>query len=87
MVEKEVQVRNDDINSTNYKKRLFHQLTLGEKVSIVHAVLIEMEHHKDVAREYRVPVSLVSRLVFKIKRNKKYLGELMDQYKAKEEKH
>ena len=55
------------------KKKAFHQLTLQERVDIVHDVFVEKESRDEIAVKYCVSKQFIIRLVHKLKTNKKYL--------------
>ena len=52
------------------------QLTLGDKIDILHSIYIDKETHKDAARKHFVKLALVQSLVTKAKRNKNFLADL-----------
>ena len=52
------------------------RLSLKEKVGVIYAVLVEHEYQAYVAKQYRVKPTVVSVLVNKAKKNKKFLEEL-----------
>ena len=52
-------------------------LSLQEKVSIAHQVLVQFQHQRDVAKEYRIGQSVVTKLIKKAKSNAAFFEELM----------
>ena len=60
----------------NYRKRRSSELSLEEKIAIVHDYLIGKEKQSEVAKVHRVTTSLVCALVLKARRNPKFLEEL-----------
>jgi len=73
-----------DFPGNKYAKRSSHQLTVEEKIAIVHAVVVDDRTFDDAARLHRVSKALAKSLVAKAKRNKKFLSDLIDNQKAKE---
>ena len=65
------------------KVRKLNKLTVAEKTRIVHEVVIGKSLHHEVAFQYQVNVRSVDLLVQRIRKNPKYLNELM---KAEEKK-
>ena len=59
MIENEKQ---ETVAGVQYKRRRLKDLSTGDRVSIVHAVMVEHQFRRDVAREYRVSVDMVTRL-------------------------
>ena len=59
-----------------YATRHMSELSLEEKIAIVHAYLCEKELQVDIARKYSVKPALVSSLVCKAKRSKHFLKDL-----------
>ena len=53
------------------------RLSVPEKLAILHKVLVLFELQKDVAKEFRLRVQVVSSLVCKVKNNPKLLNELV----------
>ena len=58
-------------------------LPMSAKVSMAHKVLVEHETQAAVAKEYRVGVGVVHRLVSQLRKNKCLLDELSDIQTAK----
>ena len=56
-----------------YAVRKRKDLTTSEIMEIVHKVYVKKQMQKDVAKEHRLKQIMVSRLVVKAKKNKKYL--------------
>ena len=52
-------------------------MTLNERIAAVHAVLVGHEKHADVAKQYRVKPPVIGQLVFKAKKHKAFLEELL----------
>ncbi len=52
-------------------------LTISERIDIAHRVLVGYEMHADLAREYRVSSGVIAQLIFKAKRHKGFLKELL----------
>ena len=61
-------------------------LSLQEKVGIAHKVLIQFKHQKDVAKEYRVGQSVITKLIKKARSNAAFFEELMAKDDAKDRK-
>ena len=59
------------------KARKRGTLSLGDKVDIVHQVLVEHEMVADVAKEYRVSQQVVQILVTKARKKKGFFEELL----------
>lgn len=59
-------------------------LTVGEKVSIVHSVLVKKMLQKDVAKMFRVSPAVVCKLSGRAERNKEFLDCLFDKRDQKE---
>jgi hypothetical protein len=60
----------------SYKGRSQSQLTLEDKIAILHSIFVDHESYRDAARKHWVKQSLVQTLVIKAKRNKHFLAEL-----------
>ena len=60
-------------------------LTIGEKVAIVHSIIVDLNTMSDVAKEYRVTVACISNLVRAAKKVPGFLRELHDKQIRKEE--
>lgn len=60
----------------NYRKRKYHQLSVAEKVDMVHDVLIEKDSFAYIAKKYRVNKQLIDKLMKKVKTNKRFFKEL-----------
>ena len=43
-----------ETNSQPYKKRKLYQLTVDERINIVHSVIIDKEYHQDIAIRFGV---------------------------------
>ena len=54
-------------------------LSISQKVSIVHKVLVMKEKQKDVAQEHRASIQTVCRLAKKAEKNKDFLKELLSE--------
>ena len=57
----------------SYKKRKNHELSVEEMVDIVYSVVVEKDHHSDVADAFGVDVTLIHRLVRKARLDPLYL--------------
>jgi hypothetical protein len=69
----------DTVRNSNASKRLKRkmcQLLTQEKISIVHAVIVNLRSHCDVSFEFNVKPQLVSNLVTRAKRNRQFLEEI-----------
>jgi len=53
-------------------------LTIGEKISIVHQVLVGHEKQADVAKAHRVSPGVVAALMLKTRRSPKFLKEMLE---------
>jgi len=51
-------------------------LTLTDKVSIVHSVMVDNESYDDAARKHKVSIRLINFLVQKVKKNPKLFDEM-----------
>jgi transposase-like protein len=63
-------------NASKRSMRKMCQLSTQEKISIVHAVIVNLRSHSDVSFEFNVKPQLVSNLVTRAKRNRKFLEEI-----------
>ena len=72
----ERELKHLDYPCGKYKKRKLCQLSTGEKIGIVHAVLVDHHTQAHVARLYRIGSIPVRDLIKKAKTNKKFLSEL-----------
>ena len=54
------------------------RMTLNERIAAVHEVLVGHEKHADVAKKYRVKPVVIGQLLFKAKKNKTFLEELIN---------
>jgi len=61
-----------------YRRRL----DINEICHIVHAAIVNLEKHSDIAKEFRIHPYTISRYVSKCKKNKEYLRELLDKRDA-----
>ena len=68
--------KQQDYPTGRYRKRRMNELSINEKINIVHDVLIRQHYHKDIALKYRITKLLVRTLVKKAKRNKEFFNEL-----------
>ena len=59
---------------------------MQEKISIAHQVLVQFQHQKDVAKEYRIGQSVVTKLIKKTRSNAAFFEELMAKDEAKNRK-
>ena len=68
-----------DVTNVDSRKRGNKRktLTVADKVSIIHQVVISKIYHKQVAKEFRVTPACVSMLVRKAQRNPKFLSEMV----------
>ena len=71
---------------TQRKGRRRPNLTLKEKSSIAHEVLVQHKKVKVVAKEYRISCGAVNQLIHKAKKKPKYFKELMSAEEIKEKK-
>ena len=60
-------------------------LSVHERISIVHQVLVGLEKQADVAKDHRVSPRVVAALMHKAKRNPGFMREIMAKVDAKEE--
>ena len=67
----------EDTPSLQRKRGCHSRLTMQEIIQIADRVIIGKELYKDVAKELRTTVSRVSFYVSKVKKNPKYLSELL----------
>ena len=58
-------------------------MSVGDRITIVHQVLVDFEKHGDVASEWRVSTRVVQALVKKAETDKRYLEELIHDREAK----
>ena len=66
------------------KRRLRRgMLTVKDKIDICHRVLIAFEHHKDLAKQYRVSPFVVCCIVNKAKKNPAFLETLHEEEELK----
>lgn len=68
-----------------YKKRRLCQLDYDDRRSIIISAVVDMEKYQDVAGRFKVTQALVSYLVSKVKKNPKYLDELLAEQSSKNE--
>ena len=61
-------------------------LSVKDKTGIVHMALVDHELFRDVAREYRVGLVTVQRLVTKARAHPQFLAELVADRQLREEK-
>ena len=61
-------------------------MTHLERVSIIHDVVINNENYLDTTRKYSVSTTLVTMLMYKLKKNKNFLKEIQAKTEAKEDK-
>lgn len=61
-------------------------MTAGEKVDIVHQVVVELASQKEVAQQYNVSVPSVSQLVRKVRKKPEVLAEIRAKEAEKEDK-
>ena len=52
---------------THRKKRRLYDLSTKERIDIVHACIVTLRAHEDVANEFRVTTNLISRLSCQVK--------------------
>ena len=52
-------------------------MSVSEKIEIVHKMLVNHEHLKEVAREHRIGPGVVFSLVNKARKNLSFIDELM----------
>lgn len=60
-------------------------LSTNDKINITHRVLVDFEKQAEVAKDFRVTPQVVASIIFKAKRNKKFLEELLVKDGNKEE--
>ena len=65
-----------DYPTGRYRKRRMNELSVNEKICIVHDALIAQDYHKDIALKYRISELLVRTLIKKAKQNKEFLNEM-----------
>ena len=58
----------------NFKRRRLSDLSVDERVAILHAFLVDFRERSDIAREFRVSVALVSRLAYAAKKDRGVVG-------------
>ncbi len=61
-------------------------MSLQEKIAIAHQVLVQFQHHKNVAKEYRIGQSVITKLIKKARSNAAFFEELMAKGEAKDRK-
>ena len=69
-----------------YRKRRQHELSIEDKVAIVHSVLVEKNSNITTAQKFRVTPALVSLLLCKVKKAPKYFEELREKQAGREKK-
>ena len=79
-----------DYDSTAYQRfprkvRKLGKLTVAEKIGMAHEVIIKKAMHSDVAFEYQVNVWSVSSLIERVRKNPKYIGQLIALDETKEQ--
>ena len=62
-------------------------MSIDEKIKIVYNSLVEKQMHNHIAKEHRISIGTVSRLVSKAKRKKGFYSELLARQSDIEEKH
>jgi len=62
-------------------------MSIDEKIKIVYNSLVEKQMHNHIAKEHRISIGTVSRLVCKAKRKKGFYSELLARQSDIEEKH
>jgi hypothetical protein len=73
------------ISGKKYKKRKLCELNFDDRRSIIISTLVDLEKYQDVAQRFNVSPALISYLVSKVKKNPKYLDELLAGQSAKNE--
>ena len=68
--------KQEDYPTGRYRKRRMHELSINEKINVVHDILIGQHYQKDIALKYRITAQLVRTLVKKAKGNKEFFNEL-----------
>jgi len=62
-------------------------MSIDEKIKIVYQSLVEKHMHNHIAREHRISIGTVSRLVCKAKRKKEFYSELLARQSDVADKH
>ena len=62
-------------------------MSIDEKIKIVYNSLVEKQMHNHIAKEHRISIGTVSRLVCKAKRKKEFYSELLAMQSDIDEKH
>ena len=61
-------------------------LSPKERLAIVHSAIVEQKKYKDIAKEYRITIPLISIYVSKAKKNPKFISELFAKEEMQEKK-
>ena len=61
-------------------------LTPKERLAIVHSAIVEQKKYKDIAKEFRTTIPLISIYVSKAKKNQKFISELFAKEEIQEKK-
>ena len=66
-----------------YKRRRCHELSVAQKVGIVHDVVVGKDRHQDVADAYNVKAAAVSHLVRKARAEPQHLRRQLQQHSSR----
>ena len=65
----DLSIKNEEMPIGKYKKRRMKDLTIAEKIDIVHDALVKHDYYEIIALRYRINTCLVGCLVKKAKQN------------------
>ncbi len=72
---------------SRHRSRKHQPMSIDEKIKIVYQSLVEKHMHNHIAREHRISIGTVSRLVCKAKRKKEFYSELLARQSDVADKH